>query len=160
MTSFLVQNNLRKLWFFEETFLLADIRLEIVLILPFLILNNADVEFTELKKLTWRFYIVAKALYTTSWVKLINKMKFVKAALNENSKIFVVYAAALKAEASIHLPQIAQIAALQWNKAPTKILVKYYDYIDVFSSDLDMMLCENIEMNEYAIELIDRKKPP
>ncbi len=54
----------------------------------------------------------------------------------------------------------AQIAALQWNKAPTEIPAKYSDYADVFSLDLAMELPENTGMNKHAIELIDKKQPP
>ncbi len=62
------------------------------------------------------------------------------------------------AEPSIHLSRAAQIAALQWDKAPTKIPAKYSDYADVFSSDLAMELPENTRMNEHAIELIEGKQ--
>ncbi len=60
----------------------------------------------------------------------------------------------------IHPFWVAQIAALQGNKAPTKILVKYSDYTDVFSLDLAIELPKNMEINKHAIELIRRKQPP
>ncbi len=60
----------------------------------------------------------------------------------------------------IHLSQAAQIAALQWDKAPTEIPAEYSDYADIFSSELAIELPENTEMNEHAIELIDGKQPP
>ncbi len=63
-------------------------------------------------------------------------------------------------ELSIHLSQVAQITALQWDKTPTKNLAEYSDYADVFSSDLALELPENTRMNEHAIELIDGKQPP
>ncbi len=66
-----------------------------VLGMYFLSLNNVDVEFAELGKLIWRSYIFAEALLTTSWVELIDKKKFAKAAINENSKTFVVHLSAL-----------------------------------------------------------------
>ena len=48
-------------------------------------------------------------MFTTKQVELINKYDFLKAALNENSKNFVVYMAVLKILAAmlIHLSQIA-----------------------------------------------------
>ncbi len=64
------------------------------------------------------------------------------------------------AELSIHPFRAAQIAALQWHKAPTKIPAKYSDYADVFSLELTMELPENTGMNEHAIELIEGKQPP
>ncbi len=60
----------------------------------------------------------------------------------------------------IHPSRTAQIAALQWDKAPTKISAEYFDYADVFPSDLAMELPENTGINEYAIKLIEGKQPP
>ena len=49
------------------------------------------------------------------------------------------------------------MATLQWDKALTKIPIKYSNYANIFSSDLAMELPENTRMNEHAIELIDEK---
>ncbi len=99
MTSarFWIQDSLGKFRFFEETFLLADTSIEIVLGIPFFSLSNADVEFVELGKLTWRIYIAAEALPTTSWVELIDKREFARAALDKNSETFVIHVSALEA---------------------------------------------------------------
>ena len=43
ITRFLIQDKLGKARFFEETLLLADISMEIVLSIPFLALSNADI---------------------------------------------------------------------------------------------------------------------
>ena len=51
-TRFLVQDSLKKVWFFEETFLLADTSMKLVLKMPFLFFSNTDVKFAELGKLT------------------------------------------------------------------------------------------------------------
>ncbi len=61
---------------------------------------------------------------------------------------------------SIHFSRAAQIAALQWDKASTKIPTEYSDYADVFSLELAMKLLENTGMNKHASELIERKQPP
>ncbi len=95
-TSFSLQDSLGRVRFFEETFLLADTSMEVILGMPFLSLSNANVEFAELGKLTWRSYTAADALSTTSWVKLIDKREFAKAALDENSKTFVVHVAVIE----------------------------------------------------------------
>ena len=170
LTRFSVQDSLGRVRFFEETFLLADTSMEVVLGMPFLSLSNADVEFAELGKLTWRTYTAAEALPTTSRVKLINKREFARAALDENSETFVVHVAALEVPTamSIHPPRTSQVqgsnepilAALQWDKAPTKIPAEYSDYADVFSTDLAMELPKITGMNEHAIELIEAKQPP
>lgn len=58
---------------------------------------------------------------------------------------------------SIHPLQAALIAAILWDKASTKILAKYYDYDNIFSTKLEMKLLKNTSMNEYIIKLIDKK---
>ena len=53
LASFQVEDTLRRARFFQETFLLADFNVEVVLRMPFLTLNNANIKFAQ-KKLTWR----------------------------------------------------------------------------------------------------------
>ncbi len=157
--SFLLQDNQEKVRFFEETFLLADISLEVVLGMHFLALSNADFQFGA-EELIWRTYIVVEALPTTSRFELIDKREFAKTALDENSETFVVHVSALDiAESSIYIFRVAQIATLQWDKASTKIPAKYSDYTDVFSPELVMELPENTGINKYAIKLINGKQP-
>ncbi len=97
LASFLLQDSLGRIRFFEETYLLADTSMEVVLEMPFLSLSNADVKFAELEKLTCRSYTVAEALSTTCWIQLIDKKEFAKVTLDENSKTFVKYVAILEA---------------------------------------------------------------
>ncbi len=156
---FSIQDSLERVWFFEETFLLADTSMKVVLGMLFLSLSNPDIEFAELGKLTWRTYTAAKALPTTSWVELINKREFTRAARDNNLETFVVHVSTLKAT-TIYSSRAAQIAALQWAKAPTEILAKYSDYADVFSSDLAIELPKNTGLNEHAIELVEGKQRP
>ena len=80
----------------------------------FLSLSNADVKFAELERLTWRTYNAAEILSTTSWVKLIDKREFTKAALDKNSKTFVVHVAALEVPTAIpiHPLKIFQVQKL------------------------------------------------
>ncbi len=109
---FLLQDSLRGVQFFEETFLLADTCIELVLRIFFLALRNADVQFGA-KKLTWRSYTPAKALPTTSWMELIDKRKVAKAAMDRNSETFVVHMSALDiVKLLIKLFRAAQIVAL------------------------------------------------
>lgn len=61
---FPVRDSLEKVWFFKEILLLAVTSMEIVLGMSFLPLINT--QFTELKKLTWTSYHIAKASSTTS----------------------------------------------------------------------------------------------
>ena len=51
LADFHMEDKLGKARFFQETFLLANIDAEVVLSMPFLTLNNADVQFVK-KELT------------------------------------------------------------------------------------------------------------
>ena len=64
--------------------------------MSFLSFSNADIKFSELKKVTWRTYTIAKALPITNQVELINKREFAKVALDENFETFMVHVATLK----------------------------------------------------------------
>lgn len=75
--------------------MLAITSIKLILGIFFLSLNNIDVEFTELKKLTWRSYTAIEALLITSQIKLIDKRQFAKAVLNQNSETIIIHVTAL-----------------------------------------------------------------
>ncbi len=80
--------------------------------MPFLVFSNANVQFGT-EELTWRIHTAAEALLTTSQVELIDKRKFAKVVVDENSETFVIYVSTLDvAESLIHLCRAAYIAAL------------------------------------------------
>ena len=134
--------------------------MEVVLGMLFLAFSNADIQF-DTESFTWRSFSAAEALPTTRWVELINKHEFDKAALDKNSETFVVHVAALEVlEPAVNPSWAPLLAALQQDKALTKIPLEYADYADVFSSDLAMELPENTGINEHAIELVEGKQPP
>lgn len=113
---FSLQDSLERIQSFEETFLLANISIDVILWIHFFSLSNTDVEFAELGKLTWRFYTITEALPTISRIELIDKKIFTKAVFDENTEIFVIYFATLKAikvaGMTIHLLRVAQLAIL------------------------------------------------
>lgn len=96
LTSFSVQNKLKKIQFFEKAFLLADTSMKVVLRIFLLTILNTNMQFVE-KKFKWRSYITAKVLSTTKRVELINKREFAIAALDKNIEIFMIYIATLSA---------------------------------------------------------------
>lgn len=63
LTSFQVKNKLGKTRFFQETLLIADIGMEVILDMPFLTLSNIDILFAK-QELTLKSYTPAKALST------------------------------------------------------------------------------------------------
>ena len=164
IAGFQVEDKLGKAQFFQESFLLAEISMEVILGMPFFTLSNANIRFAK-KVLTWRSYTAAEALPTTEWVELIDKKEFAKATLDKESTTFVVQVLALEAplrsaKMRILPARAAQIATLKQDEVPTKVPPKDTDYADVFSFDLAMELPENTGINKHAIELQDGKQPP
>lgn len=109
-TKFSVQNKENPDRFFEETFLLANTSIQVVLGITILFFSETNIDF-DAKDLFWRSYIIAEALLTTSRVKLINKKEFAKVGLDKNLKTFVMHVSALEA-IIIHPLRATQIAAL------------------------------------------------
>lgn len=72
----------------------------------------------------------------TSRIESIYKNEFAKVALNANSEIFVLYMSPLELIKGVYPSRIYQIAALQWDKASTKVSAKYADYVDIFLFNL------------------------
>ena len=128
--------------------------------MPFLKINNADVSFGE-GTLTWRTYTINEALPTTEQVQIVDPKEFVIAALDVDSKTFVVYVAIReREEMPVHSERQAQVGALLFDEAPTKVPAEYSDYNNVFSAENAVELPENTGMNEHAIELEEGKQPP
>ena len=71
IAAFQVVDKLSCSWFFQQTCLLANISMEVVLGMLFLTFSNANVQFTE-KELIIRTYITKEALVTIRQVKIID----------------------------------------------------------------------------------------
>lgn len=99
-------------------------------------------------------------MLTTKKVKFIDKKKFDKVTLDENSETFVVHIVALNVESSmlINFSMIGQVVSPQANKATTKITTEYSKYTYIFLTDLAMKLSKYTEINNYAIKLKDGKQ--
>lgn len=80
IASFSMDEKNGKFTFFEKTFLLADIGMNIVFKMVFLILNNVKVNSSNQEHM-WRLYISDRTLLNTRWVKPIGKKKFAVVAL-------------------------------------------------------------------------------
>ena len=119
--------------FFQKTFLMANTKFEVILGMFFLKLSNANVSFGK-RILTWRTYTTNKALFTTKQVQIIDKKDFVIAALDANSKTFMMHMAIWEWEKMpVHSKRQAQVGALLFNKAPTEVPAEYSNYNNVFS---------------------------
>ena len=127
--------------------------------MPLLKISNADVLFNE-RTLTWRTYTTNKALPTIKQVQIVNPKEFIIVVLDVDNKTFVVHVAIRKQEEMpMHSKKQAQVGALLFNKAPTKVPTEYSDYSDVFSAENTVELPENIRINEHAIKLEEGKQP-
>ncbi len=146
---------------FEESFLLAVVRLDIVLGMPFLTMSNADVDF-QAQNLQWRSYTIRDILPTTRRVELIRKKEYATAALDPEHETFVVHVAALSVDSGVevHPSRRAQIAYLKADEAPTKVPCEYIDFSDIFLPKLAAELPEHTGINDHAIELVDDWQPP
>ena len=153
IADFQVEDKTNRPRFFQETFLVADIKFEAILGILFLKISNVDVLFGE-KTLTWRTYTTNKALLTTEQVQIVNPKEFVIAALDVDSKTFVVYVAIWEQEEmSVHSEKQAQVRALLFDEALTEVPAEYSNYSNVFLVENVAELPENTGINEHAIKL-------
>ena len=149
--------------FFQETFLVADTKFEVVLGIPFLKISNTDIAFGE-RTLMWKSYITKKALPTTERVQLIDPKEFIIAAFDADSETFVVHVIIREQEEMAMDPgkkaqNKAQVGALLFDKVLTEVLAEYSDYSNFFSVENAAELPENTRMNEHAIKLEEGKQP-
>lgn len=68
----MVQDRLKKVQLFEETFLLANTNIEVVLIMVFLTFFDVNIWFVKNEPIR-RSYMTAKTLFITKRVELIDK---------------------------------------------------------------------------------------
>lgn len=156
VSTFYVSNKDNKERFFEESFLLADIKPDIVFGMPFLNMSNTDIDF-QARDLQQKSYTTGNIHLTTRQVELIGKKKFVAIILDLRYKAFVVYKVALSVDLDdkVHPSRRAQIVYLKTDEAPIKVPSKYTDFANVFSSKLVVKLPEYTEIYNHAIELVD-----
>ena len=167
VTTFSITDKVNWVIFFEETFLVANVSLKVVLGMLFFTLNSANIDFLD-RKLQWRTYINKVAFLTTRRVKLVDNKKFAAAALDPENEIFVVYVASLSLialssssplELDVHPFHRPQISGLIAEKAPTAVSTKYSDFVDVFIPNLTSKLPEHTRINYYAIKLVNGQQP-
>lgn len=134
-----MNNKTEKICFFEDIFLLANISIDVVLMIYFFTLSNADIQFTY-QELHQKSYTAAHFSLTIYYIEFISCKKFADATLNKNKRIFVVYMASLGScnkdlKISIYLFCNAQLALFIINKALIAISFKYFDYTNMISPE-------------------------
>ena len=142
---------------------MANISPEVVLGIFFLTLSGVDIDFLDWE-LWWRTYTTSKALLTIRRIEPVDKKQFVAAALNPESKTFIIHVTSLSSDASpssfllklnIHPSHRIQVSDLIVKKAPIKVPGKYSDFADVFSLDLAFKLSKYTGINYHNIKLVD-----
>ena len=99
VAAFSVQDKANQIRFFEETFLVANVSLEVVFGMPFLILSGADVDFLG-RELRWRTYSTEKDISTTRRVKLVGEKAFAAATLDPEHETYVVHVGSVRSDVS------------------------------------------------------------
>ena len=122
VATFLITDKANRVRFFEETFLVANVSLEVILGMFFLTLSGADIDFLR-RELRWRTYTTQEALPTTKRIELVGKKEFAVSALDPEYETFVVHIALLCStpltNADVHQSCRPQLAGLIPEEAPT-----------------------------------------
>ena len=87
LTRFFAPRQAGKVLILQETFLIADTRVEVVLGIPFLTFSIAFAD----KELVWKTYTAAKALSKTKRVELLSAREFATAALGADDEAIVFF---------------------------------------------------------------------
>ena len=161
VAAFSVTDKANQVRFFEETFLVANISLEIVFEMLFFTLSGSNVNFLG-QELRWRIYTTEKTFPTIKYVELVDKKEFAAATLDPEYEIYVIHVRSVSSDAlpifspfDVYPSQRSQISGLITEEAPTKVPAKYLDFTDLFSPDLASELPEHTRIKNYAIKLVD-----
>lgn len=91
---------------------------------------------------------------------MVEKKEFKDIILNLEDEIFVVHIAFFAIFNNVYLFCRVKIALLNVNEALIIIFPEYYNFINIFFLELIVKLSEHIEINNYAINLVNDKQPP
>lgn len=96
-----MKNKEKRSHFFEKTFILAEINMDIILNISFLILSNVKIDFVDCY-IYWKSYTIVKVLLITRQIELIGNKKFVVVVLNLEDKAFVVHIASISLDWDVY----------------------------------------------------------
>ena len=156
IAAFLINNKDKKIRFFKEIFLLANVSLDAMFKILFLTLSNANVKFLK-QKILWQAYITAKALHITRQVEVIDWKKFAATTLDKKEKSFVIHLTFVFFFDNYH--NVQQVL-FYTNKTPIIISPKYFKFTDVFSPKYVAKLAEHTNINNHVIDLVENQLPP
>ena len=127
---------------------MANTKFKIFLEIFFLKFNNVDVLFNE-EILTLRTCTTNETLSTTKQIQIINIKNFVIAAMDVDSKTFVIHIAIWEQEKMlVHYKKQVQVGALIFNKVLTAIPMEYSNYSNILV-EYAIQLPEYIKKNNH-----------
>ena len=141
--------------FFEKTFLVVNVNLEVVFRMPFFTLSDGDVNFLG-QELRWRTYTTEEAFPTTRCIELVGKKEFATIMLNPENEIYLVHVRSVSFIASPNFSPLEldiypfyrlQMFGLIAKETLTKIPAEYLDFADIFSLDLTSKLSKHTRIN-------------
>ena len=125
--AFLVMDNGNQMKFFEMIFLVANVGLEPVLGISFLILSGANFDFLD-QKLWWKIYTINKAFSNTRRVELMERKEFATTMYNLEHETFIVHVTSLAVASlsstalnAVYPSRRSQIVGLVAKKTFTKV---------------------------------------
>lgn len=126
--------------------------MEIILDRFFLFFSNANVPSAK-QNLTKKFYTLAKTLLIIKKMKMICQKKILTIILDLNKKAFTVHIAFLdlSLKISIYPAKRQQILLLLSEKVI--ILIKYTDFVNIFSKIFIIQFFKCFAINKYQIDL-------
>ena len=163
VSAFSMMYKANRVRFFEKTFLVANVSLEVVFGMLFLTLSGVKIDFSG-RELRWKTYTTEETLLITRHVELVGKKEFAAAALDPEYETYVVHIVSLSstplASLDVHPSWRPQISELIAKEAPRKVSAEYSDFTDIFSLDLVSELPKHTKINNHAIELVESQQPP
>lgn len=163
VAAFLVIDKANEIRFFEWIFLVASVSLEIIFGMPFLTLNNADINFLD-QKLRWKTYTTKEALLTTRHVELVGKKKFATTVFHPEHEIYIFHIGSVSFDMSPSTSSLEldvntfyrlYISGLIDQEALTKVPNEYINFANIFSPVLVSKLPKHIAINNNAIKLVN-----
>lgn len=147
-----------KFYFLKKTFILANIIIDFIFQMFFLIWSKVKVNFNY-QKLKYRLYTAAHNSFTIKQLKLIGKKELITATIEPEYKIFIAYLTSIIISNQIYFFYRVQIALFKVNKITIIVLLEYSNFAGIFSLKLIAKLLKYIESDNLSIKLIYCKQP-
>ena len=92
IANFQIEDKISRPRFFQKIYLVANTKFEVILGMFFLIISHVNMSFSK-KSIIWKSYTLNKALTITKQIQIVDPKEFVIAAMDADSKTFIMYVA-------------------------------------------------------------------